>query len=224
MHISLKASSDDYVVLLHGLGRDPSMMHKLEGFIKPLGYHVYNDHYQSTKHSIEQLAQHVWHRVRHACPDINKKMHFVTHSLGGIITRVLLSQFKPTNLGRVVMIAPPNKGTEVVDFLKRFKFFHRNFGQAGISLGTDKEGIIHKLEPIDFELGVIAGNKTVDPWFSWFVLPGASDGKVTIESTKVEGMKDHIILPASHTYITKKQITALQAAHFIKYGEFRHEM
>lgn len=222
-HVSLKADHDDYVVLLHGLGRDPRIMKKLEEFFKTLGYHVYSDHYQSTKHSVEELAGHVWKRIRHACPDTSKKINIIGHSLGAIITRVMLAKNKPENIGRVVMIAPPNKGTEVVDFLKRFKFYLRKFGPAGQQLHTGSDSIVHQYNNINYELGIIAGNRSVDPFFSWFILKGEGDGKVTIESTKLAGMKDHIIVPASHKHITNKDITAFQAAHFIKYGAFRHE-
>lgn len=214
----------DYVVLLHGIGRGSFVMHKLQKHLQALNYDVYSDNYASTDHPIEQLAEHVFERVLQQCHDQNRRIHFVGYSMGGLITRVIIEQFQPENLGRVVMIAPPNQGSEVADFLKEYKIYQKRFGPAGQQLGTGYESIIHKLGPITFELGVIAGNKTVDPWFSWFLLPGENDGKVTVESTKLEGMTDHIVLPASHTFIPLKQDTLNQVAHFLQHGEFlRHD-
>ena len=218
----LKPDSDSYVVLLHGLGRDPRMMQSLHQRLSEIGYHAYSDHYLSTKHSIEELADHVHKRILKACPDPSRPLYFVTHSLGGILLRAIMKYFELPNLARAVMIAPPNKGSEVAEFLKRFNFFESWYGPAGQQLGTRDGAIHHTLGPVDFELGVIAGNRTVDPWFSWFLFNEANDGKVSIEGTKIQGMTDHIILPASHTFITKKPQTIYQAAYFLKHGCFAH--
>ncbi len=223
MDAFLSADDYDYVVLLHGLSKDPQIMLKLEQFLEPLGYQVRNIGYPSLEFPIEELAGLVWESIQKACPDPNKKIHFAVHSLGSLIVRKILSERTLPNLGRVVMIAPPNHGTVVVDFLTKFKFYRRNYGPAGMELITGPNGFANKLpQKVDFDLGIIAGSRTVDPFFTWFILPSAGDGKLTIETTKLDGMRDHIVVPASHPHITKKAITAFQVAHYIKYGKFDH--
>ncbi len=212
----------EYVVLLHGIRRSAEIMGKLEAHLTKLGYDVFNETYPSTDHEIEVLAEHVYEQIQKACPDTSKKIHFVTHSMGGIVARIMIDRFDFDNLGRVVMIAPPNKGSEVVDFLQRYTIFHKMFGPAGKQLGTCERSIVHQLRDADFELGIIAGDKTLDPWFSWFILPGVGDGKVTIESTKMAGMKDHIILPSSHPRLPQKEETLQQVEYFLTHGHFLH--
>lgn len=211
-----------YVVLLHGIGRTFKVMRKLEAGLMQAGYTVFNDNYASTGHTIEKLAEHVYMRIQKACPNSDWPLHFVTYSMGGLVARFLIGRYRPSNLGRMVMIAPPNKGSEVADFMKRFHLYRRKFGPAGLQLGTAAEAILHKLKPIDYEVGIIAGTRTVDPLFSWFLLPGKNDGKVTVESTKLAGMKDHIILRASHTFLPSKKQTLLQVKHFLSDGAFVH--
>lgn len=210
----------DYVVLLHGIRRNPRAMNKLERFLDELEYTVCNLGYPSTSYSIEELAEHVYEQVTKACPLRKKKIHFVSHSMGGIIIRVLLSKYSFENLGRVVMIAPPHQGSEVADFLSKYKFYKKIFGPAGLQLGTREKSFGEKLGPIHYDLGIIAGSRTLDPWFSWFILPDRGDGKVTIESTKLEGMKDHIVIPASHFMLPRKKETLWQVAYFLRHGVF----
>jgi triacylglycerol esterase/lipase EstA (alpha/beta hydrolase family) len=223
MDDDLKAAANDYVVLLHGLSKDPQIMMKLERFLESLGYDVHNIAYPSTQYPIDGLASQVWESIQKACPDTHKKIHFVVHSLGSLITRKILSAYSLPNLGRVVMIAPPNHGTEVVDFLVKFKFYRKNFGPAGMQLITGPNGYAAKLpQKVDYDLGIIAGSRTVDLFFTWFILPSKGDGKITIENTKLEGMRDHIVVPASHPHITNKAVTAHQVAYFLKYDKFDH--
>jgi pimeloyl-ACP methyl ester carboxylesterase len=219
----LKANAKDYVVLLHGISRDASIMKKLEWFLEPLGYIPFNLSYPSMDFPVDELSTQIWKGIQEACPDPSKKIHFVVHSLGALITRFILSQHSIPNLGRVVMIAPPNHGTEVSDFLSRFNWYKKKFGPAGMELVTGASGIASQLpQKVDYDLGIIAGNRTVDPLFTWFILPSPGDGKVTIESTKLDGMRDHIIVPASHPHITNKAITAYQVAYYLKFGKFDH--
>lgn len=216
----MNMTNKEYVVLLHGLGPGAIAMDKLYKHLNVLGYEVKNIHYPSTSYRLETLAHQVYLDIRHQCPDLSRKIHFVTYSMGGILLRLIANRYRPHNLGRVVMIAPPNKGSEVADFLQRFKIFLKLYGPAGQQLGTKQQDALNGLKQLECEVGIIAGNKTVDPWFTWFLLPGPGDGKVTIESTKIEGMKDHIIIPASHTFITRKKQTLYQVAYFLENGQF----
>ena len=143
----------------------------------------------------------------------------ITHSMGGILLRVGLMNGKPDNLGRVVMLAPPNQGSEIVDELGDLAPFEWINGPAGLQLRTGDAGITSPLGPVQFELGVIAGADTMNPAFS-AILPGADDGKVTVASTIVEGMKAHLTLPVTHTFIMQDPMAMAQVDLFLREGRF----
>ena len=184
------------------------------------GYFVINKSYPSTKHDIETLANDIIPRSVASCPD-SSQVHFVTHSLGGILVRQYLSEHSVTNLGRVVMLAPPNKGSEITDEMKDNVLYKTVNGPAGLQLGTDSLSVPNQLGPANFELGIIAGTKTVNPILSQ-MLPNPDDGKVSVESTKLNGMADHIEVPYSHTFIMNKDDVIEQVIHFLKNGSFNH--
>lgn len=212
----------DYVILLHGLTRSNRSMKKIEESLSEYGYRVINVDYPSTEYPIEYLANNVLSGVIARCDTSSgSKINFVTHSLGGIIVRYYLKHNKLTNLGRVVMLSPPNKGSELVDNLKESYFFKKRHGPAGQQLGTDKESLPLNLGPIDFDLGVITGNISFN-LISSVILPGPDDGVVSVESAKVEGMTDFIVMPNSHTFIMKNKNVIKQIIHFLENGEFDH--
>ncbi len=211
-------AGDEIVVVLHGLARSSWSMTKIQRHLEREGYLVVNVNYPSTRHPIEYLSDEMLADVvARCCPDAT--VHFVTHSMGGIITRYYLEGRRLPNLGRVVMLSPPSQGSEVVDALKNNGLFKRVNGPAGGQLGTDPESIPSKLGPVAFELGVIAGNKSIDPLFS-LMIPGPDDGKVAVERTRVEGMQDFLVMPYSHTFIMRQPDVMQQVAHFLRYGVF----
>ena len=212
--------TNDYVVLLHGIGRTHHVMSKMEQHLLSQGYDVYNDSYPSTSFSIEKLGEQIWQRVQARCSDVSKKIHFVGHSMGGLIVRWMLAQYQLENVGRVVMLGTPNQGSRLVDLLKRFKFYHRRFGPSGQQLGAKGGAVFDHLPPVDYDVGVIARDRTVDWFFSWFVLPGKNDGKLTTEETKLEGMKDHIVLHAAHPFMPSNPGVMEQTEHFLRLGAF----
>lgn len=219
--VVLTADEPDYVVLLHGITKDGQIMAELERYLKSLGYLTVNLSYDSVHYPIEELAKQVFEKIKLACTDSNKKIHFVVHSLGSLISRAIIAENSIPNLGRVVQIAPPSHGLELVDFLKKYNFYQKKFGPAGMELGRD--GFAKKLpQKINFDLGIIAGNRSSlqDLFFSWFIVPRPNDGKISVESTKLEGMRDHIVLPCDHPSIPLQTITAYQTAYFLKYDKF----
>lgn len=215
----MKTDSQNYVVLLHGMGRDKRVMDTMEKSLLVRGYDVYNGDYQSTAFSIDVLADYVWEHIRENCPDPSKKLNFVGHSMGAIIIRLMIAKYQPENVGRVVMLGPPNQGSRLVNFLKRFDFYKRWYGPAGQELGYDSK-VIGELPPSDYEFGVIAGDRSIDWLFSWFLLPGKNDGKLTVDETKLAGMRDHIILHATHTFMPSNAKVIQQTAHFLQHGYF----
>ncbi|MEO0327390.1 MAG: thioesterase domain-containing protein [Pseudomonadota bacterium] len=213
-------SAPEQVVLLHGIARSPAHLSDLEAFLKKNGYTVFNLKYQSTEHPIEQLTAMVAEDIRKTI-DPSKPIHFVGYSMGGIITRAILNKYRPDNLGRVVQLASPNKGSEVADLLRDNWLFGEVFGPAGKQLTTQDNGIDDLLGEVDYELGVIAGNSSIDP-ISSAIIPGVDDGKVSVESTKIAGMRDHIIINTSHTFFPGNKSVHKQTLHFLRFGVFQH--
>jgi len=220
---STNQETGDYVILLHGLGRSNRSMVKIEKSLSSLGYRVINVNYASTKHTIEFLADEILSDVIERYSKISQsKIHFVTHSLGGIVVRYYLKHHKLPNLGRVVMISPPNQGSELADRLKDSSIFKKINGPAARQLGTEEDSVPQNLGPVDFDLGVIAGNRTINPLYS-LILPGPDDGVVSVERTKVAGMKDFLVLPKSHAFIMQSDDVIEQVIHFLEQGAFRKE-
>lgn len=182
------------------------------------GYSVVNMGYKSRSKIIEELAAEAIEPSYGECSEA-ETVHFVTHSLGGILLRYYLEHQDLPRLGRVVMLAPPNQGSGVVDAIGWMPGFDLFNGPAGDQLGTDENSIPSNLGPVDFELGVIAGTKTVNPILSLY-LENPDDGKVSVEKTKVEGMDDFIEVPHSHTFMMSKEVVIEQSIAFLKTGQF----
>lgn len=212
----------DYVIIVHGLGRTWRSMKKPQKFLEKKGYCVLNFNYPSTKHTIETLSQdHLEKFIQTYCQDQRKKLHFLTHSMGGILVRTYLRHNTLGNLGRVVMLAPPNQGTEVVDWQKNWSIFKWMLGPAGQQLSTDNQSLPAQLGPVDFELGIIAGDRSFEFVHS-LIIPGSDDGKVAVERTKIQGMKDFLVVHKTHTFIMRDTNVLQQAEHFFQTGMFRH--
>lgn len=215
--------AQECVVLLHGLARTAASMEKLETRLTEEGYLVANVDYPSREHSIEKLAELAVEQGIEQCLSANStKLNFVTHSLGGILVRLYLQENERDDIGRVVMLGPPNQGSEVVDNLKDVPGYELLNGPAGKQLGTDPADVPRSLGPVDFEVGVIAGTRSINLILSSF-LPNPDDGKVSVASTKVEGMKDFRALPATHPFLMKNEAVIEQTIFFLKNGEFTDE-
>lgn len=209
----------DGIIVLHGIFRTHRSMRKLANFLEKNGFDVLNLGYPSTKHPIESIANIIHPRIAAFAESIPGKVHFVGYSMGGLVIRAYLHRYKPQNLGRVVMIGTPNQGSEVADFLKNRKLYCTLYGPAGQQLITDQSGFAHHFGETDYEVGVIAGNRPVD-LISSRIIGKANDGKVSIDSTKLTGMKDHVIVPSSHTFFPSNRQMIQQTVAFLKHGKF----
>lgn len=208
------------VILLHGLARTAASMRPLEQALNASGYVVLNIDYPSRARAIEPLSEEV---VSAALADERlrgcARVHFVTHSLGGILVRQYLARHREPRLGRVVMLGPPNRGSEVVDRLRGWWVFRQLNGPAAQQLGTDSQSVPNQLPAVTFELGVIAGDRSINGINS-LIIPGPDDGKVSIENTKVAGMKDHLVLHLTHPLMMRNRQVIAAVLAFLQTGRF----
>ena len=210
----------DTVVLLHGLGRTPWSLKRLEWSLRDAGYHVVNFNYPSRDLPIERLADEKLAPLLRTLPvEPGAKVHFVTHSMGGILLRCYLRNHPLPQLGRIVMLAPPNAGSQVADHLLRTWPYRTVNGPAGQQLGTD--GLPRMLGPAPGETGIIAGNHSFNPLFSSW-MPGPNDGKVSVASAQLEGMTDFLTVPYSHTWLMWRRPVIRQILCFLHTGRFNH--
>lgn len=220
MSLAATAAPDrETVVLLHGLGRTHLSMLRLADALKREGYAVVNLSYPSRTQSLETLATQ-WLPAQ--LPPATR-VHFVTHSMGGIVLRLWLRECgAPANLGRVVMLAPPNAGSEIADRLAGFPPFRWATGRNGVRLGTAAEALPRALGPWPAEageLGIIAGARSPNPLLG-ALLPQPNDGKVSVAATHLEGERDHVALPVSHPWLGWNRAAIAQARTFLREGRF----
>lgn len=193
----------------------------LEFAARRRGYSVINWGYPSIRDSVRGHSERLHRELTDRLRSEARRVHFVTHSMGGIILRQYLADASLPNVGRVVMLAPPNQGSEVADQLKDWWLFRRTTGPAGQELTTDATGPA-SLPTIPVELGIIAGSRATNPLFARWI-DGANDGKVAVERTTLPGMKDFLVVPRGHTMLPWVPQVIRQTLHFLEVGTFQHQ-
>ena len=218
--LSSATETSEHVILLHGMCRSSSSMIFMEQALTEAGYKVLTVDYPSRSASVSKLSEDVVSKAVEDCQrDGATTIHFVTHSLGGILVRSYLSHTTISNLGRVVMLGPPNQGSEVVDKLGSLRLFRWINGPAGGELGTGPNSTPNRLGVANFCVGIIAGDRSIN-WINSMMIPGSDDGKVSVERTKLDGMTDHIVIHATHPFLMRNKTSIRQTIHFLRHGEF----
>ena len=216
-------STSECVVLLHGLNRSWRAMRPMAKALQEAGYATVNVDYPSQSGSIEEIAPLAIGMGLDKCRETGAgRIHFVAHSLGGILLRYQNEHSPIPDLGRVVMLGPPNQGSEIIDKTRDWPGFVMVTGEAGSQLGTDNASMPCSLGPVDFELGVIAGSKTINV-FGSAMLPNPDDGRVSVASTQVDGMDDFLVVGRPHSYITRGDVVVRNTLSFLRDGRFLND-
>lgn len=208
------------VILLHGLSRSARSMQALERALSASGFVTVNVDYPSRQCEIDALCATAIDGALNS-PRLGncQRIHFVTHSMGGILVRAYLAKHSIPRLGRVVMLGPPNQGSEIVDKLRHWRLFQWVTGPAGQQLGTEAGSLPNTLGPVTFELGVIAGDRSID-WFGSALIPGKNDGRVSVERTRVQGMRAHCVLHTTHAFMMRSHQVIASSIRFLEAGNF----
>ena len=169
---------------------------------------------------MEALVDRLQAEVERCCGDQAEDVHFVTHSMGGLLVWSYLGQQPEAHRGRVVMLSPPSQGSELVDSFADSPLLQSLLGPAGSQLGTDSTGISSQLGPVRFALGIVTGDRSMSPLGSWLI-PGPDDGKVAVNRARVDGAKDFMVVSATHTFIMNRRDVAEEVVNFLRQGRFR---
>ena len=216
-------AAPDGVVLLHGISRTSRSLHKMQTAIEASGLATLNVGYASRRKTLQALAEDIHPAIERFVDRTEGSVHFVGHSMGGLLARVYVGRYRPKRLGRVVMLGTPNGGSEIADHLKDFLPYRAWFGPAGQQLGTIRDATLGAmLPPVDYPVGIVAGNRSVYPISSVF-LPKPHDGRVSVENTKLEGMADHIVIGASHPWLPRNALAIGQTIAFLRDGRFKRD-
>jgi len=196
------------------------MLRRMARALQRADFATLNLDYQSRKKPLEELARDIHPAIAAFAVEHDGPLHFVTHSMGGLLARVYIAQHRPQRLGRVVMLGPPNGGSEIADRLKDISLYRSYFGPAGLQLVTSGDATLAALPPLDYEVGIISGNRFLDPISALLVLPWPNDGRVSVASCKLDDMADHTTVKASHMGLLLHPAAVRQTVAFLRDGHF----
>jgi pimeloyl-ACP methyl ester carboxylesterase len=208
------------VVLLHGIAVGSWTLKRLQRALEQAGFATLNLNYASRRKRLDALAADCHPAIADFARQHHGPIHLVGHSMGGLLARVYVDRYRPEQLGRVVMLGTPNGGSEVADLLKDLAIYRTVFGPAGLQLTTEQDDTLTSLPPVDYPVGIIAGNRTISPISSLLILPSPNDGRVSVQSTRLDGMADHVVVKSSHTWLARHSVAIDQTIAFLRDGRF----
>lgn len=221
--MTIAVANKEAVILLHGIGLSKWSLTLIKLRLKQAGFDTMNITYPSTKLSLDGIAD--WLHQKYLTDDFwnsYSKVHFVTHSMGGLVARRYLNKFRDVlnadKIGRVVMLGTPNQGSEIADVMRSFPPYKWLFGPAGQELTTTAQSTSKDIS--FFDVGVIAGTAGWLYPISGLFFKGKHDGRVAVERTKLPDMKDHIVIRSSHTLMIYRRKVHNEIVHFLKQGNF----
>jgi pimeloyl-ACP methyl ester carboxylesterase len=214
-------ATQDGVVLLHGISRTARSFRKMQTALESTGFATLNLDYASRRKALEALAEDIHPAIQRFADGLDGSVHFICHSMGGLLARVYIARYRPKRLGRVVMLGTPNSGSEIADRLKDFGIYRAFFGPAGQQLGTQRDAAVEALfAPVDYPVGIIAGDRSIYPITSAF-LPKPHDGRVSVENTRLDRMVDHVVVHTSHPWLVRSAEAIAQTIAFLREGRFK---
>ena len=215
------------VVLLHGLAAPRWSMSLLARHLHKHGdYATFVVDYASTRSTIDSQARSLANVIRSL--EGIEEINLVGHSMGNIvIRRYLAGDGSPSQgwnpdprIARIVMIAPPNHGSITATRLSDYALFKTLLGESGRQLGTNWEDLERRLATPNGEFGIIAGGYGNKLGLNPF-LPGDDDGRIRVETTRLAGAADFLVVPAVHEFIANDPrifdytLRFLQAGYFV---------
>ena len=208
----------EHVVLVHGLGRTKRAMAPLAERLAEAGFVAHNLGYDSREKAPDALLEDLGDRIDACCADA-ETLHFVGHSLGGILIRAFLAERRPGNLGRVVLLSPPNRGSQIVDRMGGSWLFGSVMGPSAETLGTDADSFPNSLPPPYYEIGIIAATESINPLGS-IMIPGDDDGMVAVCNMRLEGMTEFVTVDHNHALVMRSKEVARMTVRFLQEGRF----
>lgn len=211
-------STPQRVILLHGFGGLPIQLVPLSRRLKQAGFTPSTIGYPSWRWPLDRIVSHLQDRI---ATDDERPLHFVSHSMGGLVLRALLTRRRPASLGQVVMLGTPHGGSELADLLFNLRLNRAILNQSGDLLRVTRPPAMQAmLGTPDYPLGLIAGNRSLLPWLPDLIFRAAHDGKVSVAATQLDGATDHLVMPVAHTAMLYDSKVAKQVIHFLRTGRF----
>jgi pimeloyl-ACP methyl ester carboxylesterase len=208
------------VVLLHGFLSSPLSMRLLGRAVRGAGFTPLIPWYASWSIPFDAIVERLATALSRQAIGTDRPVHFIGHSMGGLIARALATRLQPPRIGRMVMLGTPNGGSELADFCSAWPVLRPILGHAEPALITRRDHpAIAALAAPDYPVGIIAGDRPLAKLLR--VLPPPHDGKVSVAATHLEGEADHIVLPVSHVLMPFDRRVGRQALHFLQSGKFQ---
>lgn len=209
------------VICVHGHRPMVGSMRLLARSLERAGYRTFSPRYDSMRLSLADIVETIRPEMTQFVRDTGGPVHFVGHSLGGLVIRALLDQWRPRHFGRVVMIGTPSGGSEWADLCVRLRLQDRVLGPVRAVLVTRRAPEDQALfGPPDYPLGVIAGRSPFQDVIPTWILPQPNDGTVSVAATHVAGETDHIVLSVTHAVMPANWQVQRQARAFLQSGRF----